>query len=92
MDIALAFGTLDAPGSYSGTGAEARSLSAAMMKAFASFAADGDPNASAVPDWPVYALPERQTMVFDRESRAAADPRRWERELFARVPYIQPGT
>jgi para-nitrobenzyl esterase len=31
-------------------------------------------------------------MVFDIASRAEADPRRWERELFARVPYIQPGT
>jgi para-nitrobenzyl esterase len=92
MDIALAFGTLDAPGSYTGTGEEARSLSAAMMKSFASFAADGDPNAAGVPHWPVHALPERQTMVFDVSSRAMADPRKWERELFARVPYIQPGT
>jgi para-nitrobenzyl esterase len=92
MDIALAFGTLDAPGSYTGTGAEARALSAAMMTSFASFAADGDPNAAGVPRWPVYALPERRTMVFDVASRAVADPRRWERELFARVPYIQPGT
>ena len=92
MDIALAFGTLDAPGSYTGTGADARALGATMRKAFASFAADGDPNAAGVPDWPVHALPERRTMVFDVRSRAVADPRRWERELFARVPYIQPGT
>jgi para-nitrobenzyl esterase len=92
MDIALAFGTLDAPGSYTGTGPAARALSATMMKAFASFAADGDPNAAGVPAWPVYALPARQTMLFDAASRAVADPRRWERELFSRVPYIQPGT
>jgi para-nitrobenzyl esterase len=31
-------------------------------------------------------------MVFDTQSRAVNDPRQWERELFARVPYIQPGT
>jgi para-nitrobenzyl esterase len=92
MDIALAFGTLDAPGSYTGTGAEARALSAAIMRAFDSFAANGDPNAPGLPAWPVYALPERQTMLFDVESRAVADPRQWERELFARVPYIQPGS
>jgi para-nitrobenzyl esterase len=92
MDIALAFGTLDAPGSYTGTGAEVRALSATMIKAFASFAADGDPNAPGVTPWPVYALPERATMVFDTVSRAVPDPRRWERELFARIPYIQPGT
>lgn len=92
MDIALAFGTLDAEGSYTGTGAEARALSAAMMKAFAHFARKGDPNGPGVPAWPTYRLPGRTTMIWDRRSAAAADPRRWERELFERVPYIQPGS
>jgi para-nitrobenzyl esterase len=31
-------------------------------------------------------------MIFDVESRLVENPRAWERELFARVPYIQPGT
>ncbi|MEO7177756.1 MAG: carboxylesterase family protein, partial [Allosphingosinicella sp.] len=92
MDIALAFGTLEAEGSYTGTGADARALSRTMMKAFAAFARSGDPSAPGVPAWPAYRLPERSTMVWDRSSAAVADPRRWERELFARVPYIQPGT
>lgn len=92
MDIALAFGTLDAPGSYTGSGAEARALSAIMMKSFAHFARNGDPNAPGTPAWPLYELPERQTMVYDIASRAVPDPRGWERELFARVPYVQPGT
>jgi para-nitrobenzyl esterase len=92
MDIALAFGTLDSPGSYTGTGAEARGLSQAMMKAFTAFARRGNPNTPGVPRWPAYRLPERTTMVWDRKSAAIADPRRWERELFARVPYVQPGT
>jgi para-nitrobenzyl esterase len=92
MDIALAFGTLEAEGSYTGTGAEARALSATMMKAFAGFARSGEPDAAGAPTWPPYALPERSTMVFDADSRSVADPRRWERELFARAPYIQPGS
>lgn len=92
MDIALAFGTLDAEGSYTGTGGEARALSRAIMQAFTAFARSGDPNAPGVPDWPAYRLPERMTMVWDKKSAAVADPRRWERELFARAPYIQPGT
>ncbi len=86
LDIPLVFGTLDAPGSITGTGEGARRVSAAMMDAFASLAATGDPN------WPRYALPDRQTMVFDTNSRVVADPRRFERELFARAPYIQPGS
>jgi para-nitrobenzyl esterase len=92
MDIALAFGTLDAPGSYTGTGPEARALSATIMKGFAQFARNGDPKAPGTRAWPIYELPERQTMVFDVESRTVPDPRKWERELFARVPYIQPGS
>ena len=31
-------------------------------------------------------------MIFDAAPRVENDPRRAERELFARVPYIQPGT
>lgn len=92
MDIALAFGTLDAEGSYTGTGAAARAVSRRVMSAFTAFARSGDPNGAGVPRWPVYALPGRATMIFDVETRAVDDPRRWERELFARVPYIQPGS
>jgi para-nitrobenzyl esterase len=31
-------------------------------------------------------------MIFDVESRVENDPRKAERELFAKAPYIQPGT
>ena len=31
-------------------------------------------------------------MIFDTTSRVENDPRRAERELFAKVPYVQPGT
>ncbi|SES14348.1 para-nitrobenzyl esterase [Sphingobium sp. YR768] len=86
MDIALAFGTLDAPGSFTGTGAGARAASAAMMDCFLAFARRGDPG------WAQYRLDWRATMIFDIESGVADDPRGWERELFARVPYIQPGS
>src|SRR3954447_15515027 len=88
MDIALSFGTLDAPGSFTGTGAGARAASDAVMGSFLRFAATGDPN----PAWPMYRLRERSTMIFDVQSHVENDPRREQRELFARVPYVQPGT
>ncbi|WP_022681849.1 carboxylesterase/lipase family protein [Sphingobium bisphenolivorans] len=88
MDIALSFGTLDAPGSFTGTGADAQAASRAMMARFIAFAREGDPGS----DWPVYDLEKRPTMIFDTRSRVEQDPRGWERELFARVPYIQPGS
>jgi para-nitrobenzyl esterase len=86
MDIALAFGTLDAPGSFTGTGAGARTASEAMMTRFLTFARQGNPG------WPQYRLDRRATMIFDIESGVVDDPRGWERAMFATVPYIQPGS
>ncbi|MBT0671688.1 carboxylesterase/lipase family protein, partial [Novosphingobium profundi] len=88
-DIPYVFGTLDAPGSYSGSDAKARALSAAMMRAFTSLARTGTPGRD---DWPRYALPARTTMIFDDTVRAKDDPRRWEREFWSLAPYVQPGT
>jgi len=86
LDIPLVFGTLDAPGSLTGTGAAARAVSDAMMGAFVGFARSGEAS------WPQYRLPQRTTMIFNTPPRVVNDPRREQRELFARVPYIQPGT
>jgi para-nitrobenzyl esterase len=85
-DIPLVFGTLGAEGSQTGTGDAARRVSGQMMSAFAALARTGKPG------WAPYTLPKRATMVFDTVSRTVDDPRKWERELFARVPYVQPGT
>ncbi|QHL91586.1 carboxylesterase family protein [Sphingomonas changnyeongensis] len=79
-DIGLAFGT-----SAHRSPAHA-TMSRVMMDAFVRFARTGTPG------WPAYDLATRLTMIFDRNSRVVSDPRRWERELFARFPYVQPGT
>src|SRR5438270_4127475 len=91
MDIALSFGTLDAPGSFAGTGSGARAASHAMMRSFIAFTAAGNPNHPGLPEWPMYRLARRSTMIFDAPPHTENDPRREQRELFARVPYIQPG-
>lgn len=79
-DIGFAFGTTPDPSPAQ------QAMSDRMMDAFVRFARTGDPG------WPAYDLGTRQTMIFDTDSRVESDPRRWERELFARVPYIQPGS
>ncbi|WP_076071485.1 carboxylesterase/lipase family protein [Sphingomonas montana] len=86
LDIALVFGTLDAPGSLTGTGPDARRVSAAMQAAFLAHARGHSPG------WPAYTLDRRTTMLFDARSRPVEDPRRDQRLLFAKVPYIQPGS
>lgn len=92
MDIPLVFGTLGARGSQTGTGADARAASRALQDSFVALAKTGDPNHPGLPEWPRYDLPQRATMMIDAVSQRADDPRRWQRELFARVPYIQPGS
>ncbi|MDZ4138831.1 MAG: carboxylesterase family protein, partial [Erythrobacter sp.] len=79
-DIGLAFGTVPDPTKAQST------MSAVVMDTFVRFARSGDPG------WPAYDLDTRATMVFDRQSQVVNDPRGWERRLFARVPYVQPGT
>jgi para-nitrobenzyl esterase len=89
-DLPYVFATLDAPGSFSGTGARARDVSAAMMRAFTGLARNGVPGLA---DWPRYALPARETLVIGEDAIAPVpDPRRWERELWSPGPYIQPGS
>ena len=92
LDIPLMFGTLAAPGSPTGDGADARRVSATMQQALLAFARAGDPNYSGMPRWEPYTLPRRATLVFDVDSRLADDPRGAERRLFAKVPFTQQGT
>ncbi|NKJ44259.1 carboxylesterase family protein [Novosphingobium sp. SG720] len=93
-DIPYVFGTLDAPGSYSGTDAAARKLSAMMMAAFAGLARGGRPGGvgRGLPEWAPYRLPQRATMVFDDAPHMADDPRGWQRRIWATAPYVQPGS
>jgi len=79
-DIGLSFGTKP------NMTAAQQAMSDTIMRAFVRFAKTGNPG------WPPYTLPNRATMIFDTRSRVENNPRRWERELFARVPYIQPGS
>ena len=92
LDIPLVFGTLTAKGSITGTAEDARAVSRAMQDALIAFARTGRPDHPGIPPWEPYRLGPRETMIFDVPPRMADDPRGKERELFARAPYVQPGT
>lgn len=91
-DIPLIFRNLDAEGSVAGTGNESQAVSSMMSDAFVSFAGAGVPAGSLLPEWVPFALPDRDTMIFDVSPRMENDPRGAERRIFKRVPYVQPGT
>jgi para-nitrobenzyl esterase len=92
LDIPLVFGTLDAPDSLTGSGADAQSVSRQVGDALLAFARTGNPNHAGLPEWRPYRLEERATMIFDLRSRPMNDPRSEERRLFEKVPFIQQGT
>jgi para-nitrobenzyl esterase len=92
LDIPLAFGTLSAPESITGTEDGARNMSEQLSDAFIAFARTGNPNCATIPAWETYDLPRRATMVFNTPSKLVDDPRGAERRLFAKVPFIQQGT
>jgi para-nitrobenzyl esterase len=92
FDIPLVFGNLDTDNSLAGDGPDAGAVSSMMSDAFVSFARNGVPRSEHLPEWKPYTLPNRETMVIARSPGLENDPRGAERKLFARVPYVQPGT
>jgi para-nitrobenzyl esterase len=86
LDIPLVFGNLEASPWIGARTPDAEAVSARMMGALLAFARTG------APGWTPYTLDRRATMLFDVESRVEDNPRAAERELFATVPYVQPGT
>ena len=70
----------------------AQPLATRMSEMLIAFAKTGDPNCKAIPRWPSYGLKERQTMIFDNETRVEKDPRGAERVFAAGAHYRQPGT
>jgi para-nitrobenzyl esterase len=90
-DIQLVFDNIDKPGATA-IGPQAQQMADQMSETFIAFARTGNPNHKMIPRWEMYTLPRRQTMVFNVPSRLEDDPRGAERRLFAKVPYVQPGT
>ncbi|HEX8603396.1 MAG TPA: carboxylesterase/lipase family protein [Pseudoduganella sp.] len=90
-DIQLVFDNIGKPGATA-IGPQAQAMADMMSEAFIAFARSGNPASRFIPRWEPYDLARRQTMVFDVPPRLADDPRGAERELFSKVPYVQPGT
>jgi para-nitrobenzyl esterase len=92
MDIPLVFDNIAASGSRTGVTKAAQAVADQISAAFIAFARNGDPSHPGIPEWRPYTMAQRETMVFDMRSQLVNDPRGEERQLFAKVPFIQRGT
>ncbi len=72
--------------------AGAQKMADIMSDVWIAFARTGNPNTKTIPEWPRFNLETRPTMIFDLQPRIENDPRGNERQYFAPVRYIQPGT
>jgi len=70
---------------------ETQAMAQMMSESWLRFARAGDPNNSAVPEWPAYDLDTRAVMLFDTEARVESDPHRAERLAMERYPTQQLG-
>ena len=92
LDIPLVFDNIAQPGSRTGTSPAAQHMADQMSNALLAFARTGNPSHKGIPHWKPYRLDKRETLVFNHTSALVNDPRGGERELYARVPFIQRGT
>ncbi len=76
VDVPFTFGTFDRDGWGDAVGADARAehLGRVLRDAWCAFAASGDPNHDAMPDWPAHDTVTRPTLLFDAACRLAHDP------------------
>lgn len=70
LEIPFVWNTLDKPSTANFTGAspERQQLANQMHEAWINFAHNGNPNTKKLPEWPVYDLNNRSTMIFNNES------------------------
>ena len=75
LDVPLVFDTVAAKPLMLGAGPQPQRVADAMSTAWIRFARSGNPSQPGLA-WPAYDMTSRETMIFDVESRAVADPDR----------------
>jgi len=96
IDIAFAFNNLEKSGEIPGTVVPRNGVSDRIARelsgAFIAMARSGAPDHKGLSGWAKHRIPNRETLVFGQKSQLINDPRKAERALFAKVPFVQWGT
>ena len=74
LEMAFVFDNLERWGELIGDVESAQPVADAMADAWVSFAADGKPSSSGLPEWPTYDATLRKTMILGNDPRIESDP------------------
>ncbi|WP_019636480.1 carboxylesterase/lipase family protein [Paenibacillus fonticola] len=85
IEVPFVFNNLDASKAFTGTASESQAVADQIHAAWIAFAKTGSPNGPGLPVWSPYSSEERETMLFNKESKLARDPNSDEREFWEQV-------
>lgn len=74
IEIPFAFNNIKIAGPLISKMPEAAALEEKVSATWVAFARTGNPNHSKIPNWPVYSVANRETMLFNNECRVVNDP------------------
>ena len=88
VEVPFVFGNVRSPAgsAFAGRGPEVDRLTARMMDAWSAFARSGRPSARDLPEWPVYTVERRETMILGAECTLELDPDGATRRLWYGLP------
>ena len=85
IEVPFVFNNIKVAGPLISKMPEAYALADKTSSAWIAFARSGDPNTPKVPRWPAYSATQRDTMLFNNESRVEQDPDRSSRLVMEQV-------
>lgn len=87
LEIPFVFDTLAKPGvvNFTGDSPARQPIADVIHAAWIAFAHRGNPNISALPDWPAYDTGKRATMIFNETCSIENDPQADERRLWESI-------
>lgn len=74
MDTPFACDNVVAAATEVGTGPECQILAEKISGAYVAFARTGNPNHKGIPEWPVFNIIDKPTMIWNNECRVVNDP------------------
>jgi para-nitrobenzyl esterase len=86
LEVPFVFGSTEAAAASVGNGPEVAALTRTVQSIWTSFVRNGNPKATAIPEWPTYQSPDKPAMMINLESGVAQDPGGAARQAIASLP------